>query len=102
MKKVKKLNLDLGLRAEYLTSNGKGKGYFSLDLQPVGTPRFYRLELSSQPYGVRHDTTTITTITYPDGHTEVVRAGPGRVQGLRSRSRPRSATGSGTGSGGPG
>ena len=74
MKKVKKLNLDLGLRAEYLTSNGKGKAYFSADLQPVGTQRFYRLELSSQPYGVRHDTTTITTITYPDGHTEVVRS----------------------------
>jgi len=73
MTKVKKLTFDLGLRAEYLTSNGKGKGYVSLDLQPVGTPRFYRFELSSQPYGVRRDTTTITTITYPDGHTEVVR-----------------------------
>jgi len=73
MTRVKKLNLDLGLRAEYLTANGKGKGYFSIDLQPAGTPRFYRVELSSQPYGVRHDTTTITTTTFPDGHTEVVR-----------------------------
>ncbi len=74
MTKVKKLNLDLGLRAEYLTAPGKSKAYFSADLQPVGTPRFYRLELSSQPYGVRHDTTTITTVTYPDGHTETVRS----------------------------
>ncbi len=71
--RVKKLNLDMGLRAEYLTANAKGKGYFSLDLQPVGTPRFYRFEVSSQPYGVRRDTTTITTTTFPDGHTEVVR-----------------------------
>ncbi len=74
MNRVKKLNLELGLRAEYLTNAEKGKGYFSLDLQPVGTNRFYRFEVASQPYGVRHDTTTITTITYPDGHTEVVRA----------------------------
>lgn len=73
MTKVKKLTLDLGLRAEYLTANGKGKGYFSIDIQPVDTPRFYRFELSSQPYGVRHDTTIITTTTFPDGHTEVVR-----------------------------
>ena len=51
-------------------------------LAKVGSPRFYRLELSSQPFGVRRDTTTITTTTFPDGHTEVVRAGRGRVQGL--------------------
>ncbi len=42
-------------------------------LAKVGEPRFYRLELSSEPFGVRRDTTTITTTTFPDGHTETVR-----------------------------
>ena len=70
---VKKLNVDLGLRDEYLTSPSKGKAYFTLDLAKVGSPRFYRLELSSQPFGTEKDTTTITTTTFPDGHTETVR-----------------------------
>jgi phospholipid/cholesterol/gamma-HCH transport system substrate-binding protein len=73
MTRIKKWNLDLGLRAEYLTNPEKGKGYFSVDLARVGESRFYRFELSSQPFGVRRDTTTITTTTFPDGHTEVVR-----------------------------
>jgi phospholipid/cholesterol/gamma-HCH transport system substrate-binding protein len=73
MSTAKKLHVDLGLRTEYLTGPGKGKGYFTLDLLPVGKPRFYRIELSSQPYGVRRDTTTITTTTFPDGHTTTVR-----------------------------
>jgi phospholipid/cholesterol/gamma-HCH transport system substrate-binding protein len=67
-----KMNLDLGLRAEYLAAHNKGQGYFTVDLAKVGESRFYRLELSSEPFGVRRDTTTITTTTYPDGHTEVV------------------------------
>ncbi|MFY9550047.1 MAG: MlaD family protein [Thermoanaerobaculia bacterium] len=71
---VKKLNIDLGLREEYLTGPGKGKSYFNLDLARVGSPRFYRLELSTQPFGTRTDTTTVTTTTFPDGHTETVRA----------------------------
>jgi phospholipid/cholesterol/gamma-HCH transport system substrate-binding protein len=74
MQSVKKLNIDLGLREEYLTSLGRGKAYFNVDIQPVGKPRFYRLELSTQPFGTRKDTTTVTTITYPDGHTETIRA----------------------------
>ena len=73
MTKVKKWNLDLGLRAEYLTNHDKGQGFFSVDLAKVGESRFYRLELSSEPFGVRRDTSTITTTTYPDGHTETVR-----------------------------
>ncbi len=73
MTKVKTWNLDLGLRGEYLANHNKGQGYFTVDLAKVGSPRFYRLELSSLPFGVRHDTTTITTTTYPDGHTEIIR-----------------------------
>ena len=70
---VKKLNFDLGLREEYLAGPGKGKGYFTVDIQPQGKPRFYRLELSSQPLGLRNESTAITTTTFPDGHTEVTR-----------------------------
>lgn len=73
LKTVKKINLDLGLREEYLTQPGKGKGYFTVDIAHVGSPRFYRVELVSQPFGVRKDTTRIITTTYPDGHTETVR-----------------------------
>ncbi len=70
---VKKLNFDLGIREEYLTGPGKGKGYLTLDVQPVGKPRFYRFELSSQPLGFRQEETDITKTTYPDGHTEITR-----------------------------
>ena len=70
---VKKFNFDLGLREEYMTSPSKGKGYFTVDIQPTGLPRFYRFELSSEPFGLRRDTATITTTTFPDGHTETVR-----------------------------
>ncbi len=70
METVKKWNVDLGLRAEYLGRFQKGQSFFTLDLQPRGKPRFYRLELSSEPFGVRKETTYVTTTTYPDGHTE--------------------------------
>ena len=74
METVKKWNVDLGLRAEYLGRFQKGQSFFTVDLQPRGKPRFYRLELSSEPFGVRKEKTTITTVTFPDGHTETVRA----------------------------
>jgi phospholipid/cholesterol/gamma-HCH transport system substrate-binding protein len=73
MNTVKKWNFDLGLRGEYLSRFQKGQSYFTLDIQPKGKPRFYRIELSSQPFGRRRDTTLITTTTFPDGHTETVR-----------------------------
>ncbi|MEP6993596.1 MAG: MlaD family protein [Acidobacteriota bacterium] len=70
---VKKLDFDLGLREEYLAGPGQGKGYFTVDIQPKGNPRFYRIELSSQPLGLRTESTNITTTTSPDGHVEVTR-----------------------------
>jgi phospholipid/cholesterol/gamma-HCH transport system substrate-binding protein len=73
LKTVKKLNFDLGLREEYLTSPSKGKAYFTVDLARVGSPRFYRVEVVTEPFGVRRDTARIVTTTYPDGHTETVR-----------------------------
>jgi phospholipid/cholesterol/gamma-HCH transport system substrate-binding protein len=73
MDTVRKWDIDLGLRAEYLSRFEKSQGYFTLDVIPRGKPRFYRLELSTQPFGVQKDTTTVTTTTFPDGHTETVR-----------------------------
>jgi len=67
---VGKMKVDLGMRSEYLPSLSKGKAYFTLDLDPTTSPRFYRVELSSQPFGKRKNTTTIESTTFPDGHTE--------------------------------
>ena len=75
--RVEKTHFDMGFRAEYLATNQStsgtwgGKGYFTLDIQPPDSPRFYRLELSTQPRGRRVDTSNIFEITFPDGHTEV-------------------------------
>ena len=68
---IGKLKIDLGLRTEYLAQRSSGKGYFTLDVDPVDTPRFYRLELSTQPEGKRKTTNTIERTIFPDGHTEV-------------------------------
>ena len=68
--KVGKLKVDLGLRAEYLASPSKSKGYLTADIIP-NDEHFYRFELVTQPYGRRSLTTTNYTITYPDGHQEV-------------------------------
>jgi len=75
--RAEKTHIDMGFRGEWLTKNqaldgtGGGKGYFTLDIQPPDTPRFYRVELSTQPRGRRLDTQNIYTIQFPDGHTEV-------------------------------
>jgi phospholipid/cholesterol/gamma-HCH transport system substrate-binding protein len=69
---VYRTRFDFGLRSEYLTNTSQAQGYFTLDIQPPQSPRFYRLELVTQPQGLRDETTSIDTITFPDGHTEVV------------------------------
>ena len=78
--RTKKTHFDFGFRGEWLTENqrllenrtgGGGKGYFTLDIEPPDSPRFYRLELSTQPRGRRVDTQNVYEITFPDGHTEV-------------------------------
>jgi phospholipid/cholesterol/gamma-HCH transport system substrate-binding protein len=71
--RIGKIRFDMGLRSEYLVTNkaGKGKGYFSVDIDPVDSPRFYRLELSTQPEGLRETTVTREETIFPDGHTEV-------------------------------
>ena len=68
---IGKTKIDLGVRSELLSRFSKGKAYFTLDIDPPDTPRFYRVELSSQPFGRRVASTTIERTTFPDGHTEV-------------------------------
>ncbi len=67
---IGKTKIDLGVRSEYLSSHSKGKAYFTLDIDPEQSPRFYRIEFSSQPFGRRKSTTTVERTTFPDGHTE--------------------------------
>jgi phospholipid/cholesterol/gamma-HCH transport system substrate-binding protein len=67
---IGRTKIDLGLRAEHLAAHGKGKGYFTLDINPPDSPRFYRVELVSQPFGQRKSTTTVERTVFPDGHTE--------------------------------
>ncbi|MFN2385582.1 MAG: MlaD family protein [Thermoanaerobaculia bacterium] len=68
---IGKLKIDLGLRTEMLTARSSGRGYFTVDIDPVDSPRFYRVELSAGSEGRRKTTTTTTRTTFPDGHTEV-------------------------------
>src|SRR5207249_364357 len=68
---VGRTRFDLGARAETLTRFSKGKGYFSLDINPPESPRFYRVELSTEPFGRRVSSTTVERTTFPDGHVEV-------------------------------
>ncbi len=65
-----RMKIDLGVRSEYLADSSKGKAYFTLDVDPKDSPRFYRLELSSQPFGKRKNTSTIERTVFPDGHVE--------------------------------
>jgi phospholipid/cholesterol/gamma-HCH transport system substrate-binding protein len=68
---VRRTRFDFGVRGEYLFNGGRSQGYFTLDIIPPDSPRFYELELVTQPNGRRVDTTVIDKTTFPDGHTEV-------------------------------
>jgi phospholipid/cholesterol/gamma-HCH transport system substrate-binding protein len=67
---AERLKIDLGIRSEYLSGTGKGKSYFTLEVDPKDSPRFYRVELSSQPFGRRTSSTTTVRTVFPDGHVE--------------------------------
>ncbi len=68
---IGRTKIDLGVRSELLSRFSKGKGYFTLDIDPPDTPRYYRVELSTQPFGRRVSSTTVERTTFPDGHVEV-------------------------------
>ena len=68
---VGRTRFDFGVRSAILTRFNKAKGYLSLDINPPDSPRFYQIELATQPFGRRVDTTTVNKTTFPDGHVEV-------------------------------
>ena len=67
---IGRTKIDLGMRAEHLAAHGRGQGYFTVDILPPDTPRFYRIELATQPFGRRKSFTTVERTVFPDGHTE--------------------------------
>lgn len=70
-KTLSQTEVRLMLRAEYLAAHETGKGYFFADVQPT-KGRFYRLGASSQPFGLRSFTRTVTTTTGPTGEVSTV------------------------------
>lgn len=70
--RVQKLQLGLGLDGIYLSDLEDGRSAFRVDLLPQGeaSPRFYRLELVSDPRGRVYEKTTTETVTLPDGSVE--------------------------------
>jgi phospholipid/cholesterol/gamma-HCH transport system substrate-binding protein len=71
MNKATRIGLDFDIHTDYLTASSKGNGAFSADIIPrANEPRFYRLGLSTLPFGKRTQDTQIITTTFPDGHTE--------------------------------
>lgn len=65
-----KIKLDLGLRTEYLSRGGNGKGYLTVNINKENSPQFYQVELATQPLGRRVQNIKTETITFPDGHRE--------------------------------
>jgi phospholipid/cholesterol/gamma-HCH transport system substrate-binding protein len=70
--RMNRIQLDLGFRGEYMSRASNMKSYFTLDVVPREN-KFYRVELSSIPGGLRKDTYITTTTTTPDGQTAEVK-----------------------------
>jgi phospholipid/cholesterol/gamma-HCH transport system substrate-binding protein len=71
--RVQKLQLGLGLEGAYLSELEDSRSAFRLDLYPRGpdeSPRYYRVELVSDPRGRLTEKTERVTVTLPDGTTE--------------------------------
>lgn len=71
LRRVVDTQVRLGLRTEYSPAPNWGKGYATLDLIPPSSSRFYRLEIATQPLGVREWSTTTTTNNTLNGFNNV-------------------------------
>ena len=71
LNRVNELKLDLGLDGAYLSELEDTRSAFRLDLLPHGdeSPRYYRVELVSDPRGRISEKREIVTVTLPDGST---------------------------------
>lgn len=69
---AKKLKVDLETRAEYYSRDGEdsGQGWLYVDLLPQDKARFYRVGLSSPPFGRRVEETITETTINPNGTVE--------------------------------
>lgn len=67
--RVKQLRLDLGVDGAYLSELEESRTAFRVDILPRGdeSPRFYRVELVSDPRGRVYEKTETVTVTRPDG-----------------------------------
>ena len=71
LNRVNELKLNLGLDGAYLSELEDTRSAFRLDLLPHGdeSPRYYRVELVSDPRGRITEKREIVTVTRPDGST---------------------------------
>jgi phospholipid/cholesterol/gamma-HCH transport system substrate-binding protein len=69
--RVNRIQLDLGFRAEYVSRNGDGKYWFTLDAIPREN-KFYRLEIGATPKGMRQNIDETTTVTFPNGSQQTI------------------------------
>ncbi len=67
--RVEKVRLDVGLESVYFSDAESSRSAFRLDVLPRGaeSPRLYRLELVSDPYGRLTEKSETVTVTQPDG-----------------------------------
>lgn len=72
--RVRKLELGVGLEGAYLSELEDSRSALRIDLLPNGqeSPRYYRLELVSDPRGRLTEKTESTTVTLPDGSSETI------------------------------
>jgi phospholipid/cholesterol/gamma-HCH transport system substrate-binding protein len=70
--RINRIELDLGFRGEFQVRESRMKGYFSVDVTPREN-KFYRIELSAIPGGLRRDTVETTVVTLPDGSDVVTK-----------------------------
>lgn len=68
--RVQKLRLDLAFDSYVLEEPDETRSAFSIDLDPQGSNRFYRLALVDDPRGRLRERTDVVTVTGPDGSTE--------------------------------
>jgi phospholipid/cholesterol/gamma-HCH transport system substrate-binding protein len=70
--RVEQVKLDIGLESAYLSELEDARSAFRLDVLPRGaeSPRFYRVELVSDPRGRVTEKTETETVTRPDGTVE--------------------------------
>ncbi|MBP9147038.1 MAG: MCE family protein [Thermoanaerobaculia bacterium] len=69
--RVNDLELHLGLDGAYLSELEDWRSAFRIDVMPHGeeSPRFYRVELVTDPRGRIYEKREIVTVTLPDGST---------------------------------